>query len=116
MVLMRMKFSFFWLFLLATIAAISSCATIQVLPEGTGINQANLERYFNDGDQVKVTTVDGEDYKFMISSIEDTYLEGNSVKVPYSVIIQIESYKDYGLPLIGVGLALLVLFVGLGVQ
>ncbi len=102
-------------FILVAAVVISSCVTTQVLPEGTKFNQLNLERYFNEGDQVKVTTVDGEHYRFMISSIDDTYLEGNSVKVPYSIIIKIELNKDYGLPIIGVGLSLVaLLFVGHG--
>ena len=101
-------------FILVAVVVISSCATTQVLPEGTKFNQANLEGYFNEGDQVKVTTVDGEDYRFMISSITNTYLEGNSVKVPYSIITKIELNKDYGLPIIGLGLSFLAFIVGLG--
>lgn len=75
--------------LLAVLALVLvlSCKSSAVVPEGTTINQANLELLLKPGDQVKVTGKDGSVYRFNITSIQDTYFEGSEIKVPYSQVV-----------------------------
>jgi len=73
-------------------ARLMKLGKIQTIPRTVAINRANLGRYFNQGDKIKVTTHDGFTYKFKIVSIEETYIVGNNIRVPYSVIENIELY------------------------
>lgn len=100
--------------LLLTIGVIvfCSCATTKSIPQGIVINHSNIEEYLKRGDKVKVTTIDGTVYRFNILSIEDIFLVGNRnselIKVPYSLIEDIENTKSKLTFVGGILVALLV--------
>jgi hypothetical protein len=85
--------------------------TFKALPYETEINQVNLQIYFNKGDNVIVYTTDGNKYRFNIQAFEKTKLSGTNIKIPYTLIDDIRFYQDLSLAVVGLGLAMVVLFL-----
>ena len=104
---------FYGIMLLGTVMVNFGCTSTRVLTQDE-ISQTNLGEYLNVGDRVKVTTDDGNVYRFNIFSIEASYLEGSgasgAIKVPYSRIEEI-AIVDGGDEKIGWTMALIPLVI-----
>jgi len=105
-----MRIMTLFVFILLTIFGFFSCRTTQVLPTETEINQLILQKYFNTGDNVSVTTIDGNNYRFNIEAFEETKLSGTHNKIPYALIDDIKLYQDLSLAVVGIGLVMVILF------
>jgi len=94
----------------------SSCTSTKLLIDRE-INQENLSSQLNNGDQIKVTTIENKVLRMNISSFENTYIaghEGSKIEtVQYAQIDVIELKKVDGvktaLGLLVVGVVILLI-------
>jgi protein involved in polysaccharide export with SLBB domain len=75
--------------LVLIVSLLSACATVEQLDPSPEVLRSTLEV----GDEVRITTVSGEEYEFTVESLDESSISGEGNVVSYADIAEIEAAR-----------------------